>query len=250
VSSVGGKDDRKYRATGDRRGLYILVSGIVQSPSSAKPDLHGAQCPALFIDLPNLLTRKELSYRRTKEPIKVLRIDAAGIDELELAQRERLQQSLEDAAGAVPEQYEYHAYLCHAGPDKELIREIRDRLETHGIRCWFDEVDMPFGSSARARMERGLLSSRYLLVCASAHLPSARWANQEIDAVLDYDVEDPEKPKIHVLKLNDDSVEDSIPPLLRGKRRFEYRRPDDFDQLVSVLKAPATPAPGPAEPGA
>lgn len=230
--------DHVAPATGDRRGLYILVSGSVRSPLSAEPDLHGAQCPALFIDLPNLTT-KQLSYRRTKGPIKVLRIDAAGIDDLEAAQQERLEQSLEGAAGAVPDQYEYHAYLCHSSLDKELVRQLRDRLETHGIRCWFDEADMPVGSPARDRMERGLRSSRYLLVCASAHLPSARWANTEIDAVMRYDVADPTKPKILVLKLDDDSEEDSIPLLLHGKKWLEYRRPGDFERLVEFLKNPA-----------
>jgi hypothetical protein len=45
-------------------------------------------------------------------------------------------------------------------------------------------------------MEEGLLSSRYLLVCASSNLPSAPWANQEIDAVLQLDVENQTEPKV------------------------------------------------------
>jgi hypothetical protein len=78
------------------------------------------------------------------------------------------------------------------------------------------------GHSARRRMEHGLLSSRYLLVRASSNLPSALWANQEIDAVLQLDVENQTRPKVLVLKLNGDSVDTSIPPLLRGKRWLEY----------------------------
>lgn len=232
--------DHVAPATGDRTGLYILVSGSVRSPGAAEPDLHGAQCPALFIDLPNLLTRKQVTYQRTGEPIKIFRIEAQGIDGLDLFQRQQLRVALEDAAGSVPDQWGYHAYLCHASPDKEIVRQLRDRLEARGIRCWFDEVDMLVGSSARERMERGLRSSRYVLVCASANLASATWANQEIDAVLHYDVEDPAKPKILVLKLNeDDSVEDSIPLLLQGKKWLEYRQPGHFDELVGVLKDPS-----------
>ncbi|MCR6486871.1 TIR domain-containing protein [Amycolatopsis sp. OK19-0408] len=235
-------------ASGDRSGLYILVSGSVRSPDAAEPDLHGAQCPALFTDLPNLLMKPRTSYRRTAEPIKILRIGAAGIDRLELSQRVQLQNALADAAGTVPDEYEYHVYLCHSSRDKQVVRHIRDRLDAQGIRCWFDEADLPVGASARARMERGLLSSRYLLVCASDNLPSASWANQEIDAVLQFDVEDHAKPRILVLKLNYDSAQTSIPLLLRGKVWLEYQRPGDFEALVEVLKEPSA-RPSSAEAG-
>lgn len=231
--------DHAAPATGDRTGLYVLASGSVQSPAAAEPDLHGEQCPALFIDLPNLLTRKDVTYERTAEPIKIFRIEAEGIAELALFQRQQLRTALRDAAGSVPDRWGYHAYLCHAGADKEVVRQIRDRLHARGIRCWFDEVDLLVGDSARERMERGLRSSRYLLVCASGPLLSSSWANQEIDAVLRYDVEDPAKPKILVLKLNQaDSVDDAIPLLLQGKKWLEYRQPGHFDELIGVLKAP------------
>jgi TIR domain len=143
---------------------------------------------------------------------------------------------VEDGMNTRPNEYEYQVYLCHASQDREIVRRIRDRLEQNEIRCWFDENEMLAGRSARRRMEQGLLSSRYLLVCASSHLPSALWANQEIDAVLYLDVENQAEPKVLVIKLNEDSVETSIPPLLRGKKWLEYQRPGDFDHLVELLK--------------
>jgi hypothetical protein len=138
-----------------------------------------------------------------------------------------------------PNKYEYQVYLCHSSQDKDIVRHIRDQLEQNDIRCWFDENHMPAGHSARRKMEEGLTNSRYLLVCASANLPAALWANQEIDAVLHLDVESRAEPKVLVLKLNEDSAEKSIPPLLRGKRWLEYQRPGDFDQLVELLKRPS-----------
>jgi hypothetical protein len=143
---------------------------------------------------------------------------------------------VEDVLNTRPNEYEYQVYLCHASQDKEIVRRIHDRLAQNDIRCWFDENEMLAGHSARRRMEQGLLSSRYLLVCASSHLPSASWANQEIDAVLHLDVENQAEPKVLVIKLNEDSVETSVPPLLRGKKWLEYQRPGDFEHLVALLK--------------
>jgi hypothetical protein len=109
-------------------------------------------------------------------------------------------------------------------------------LEENQVRCWFDEDELHGGHSARRGMEQGLRSSRYLLVCASANLASALWANQEIDAVLHLDVDGRADPKVLVLKLNEDSVETAIPLLLQGKKWFEYRSPGDFERLVGLLR--------------
>jgi hypothetical protein len=67
----------------------------VTSPGTPDTTLHGAQCPALWIDLPNLLTRPTKTYR-TSEPVKILRIGTTGIVQLEREQRLRLLQALEN----------------------------------------------------------------------------------------------------------------------------------------------------------
>jgi CRP-like cAMP-binding protein len=226
------------RKVDDERGLYVLVSGCLRSPGAVEADLSGADCPVLWINLPNLLAKPMVSYSRETEPIKVLRIGAAGIEQLELQQRRQLRRVLEHAVDYVPGGYEYQVYLCHASVDKDVVREIRDRLEANKIRCWFDEDEILVGQSAATRMEQGLLASRYLLVCVSSHFESAAWAKQEVDSVLHLDVESRGEPKVLVLKL-DDHAETAMPLLLRGKKWLEYRRPGDFERLVELLKSSA-----------
>lgn len=226
--------DHVLRNVEDPRGLYVLVSGRVRR-SGSEVFLDGAQCPVLWTDMPDLLPWAAASYVRNREP-KILLIGAAGIEQLELPQRQRLRSALEDAVGHVPDEYEYQVYLCHSSKDKDIVRHIRHRLEENQVRCWFDEDELHGGHSARRGMEQGLRSSRYLLVCASANLASALWANQEIDAVLHLDVDGRADPKVLVLKLNEDSVETAIPLLLQGKKWFEYQSPGDFERLVGLLK--------------
>ena len=229
--------DHVLRGVEDRGGLYVLVSGrVVRQDGSAEVALDGAQCPVLWIDMPHLLPWPAASYVRVMEPIKVIRIGAAGIEQLDVSQRQQLRSALKDAVGHVPDEYEYQVYLCHSSHDKQVVRQIRDRLEANGIRCWFDEDELHGGRSARRGMEQGLRSSRYLLVCASANLQSALWANQEIDAVLHLDVESRDDPKVLVLRLNGDNVETAIPLLLQGKKWFEYQSPASFEELVGLLR--------------
>lgn len=228
--------DHAQRDVGDSRGLYVLVSGRVQPSDSAEVFLDGTQCPVLWVDIPDLMSWPAASYVRDTEPIKVLRIGAEGIKQLKPAQQRQLRSALEDVVGRVPDEYEYQVYLCHSSKDKDIVRRLRDRLEANQIRCWFDEDELHGGHSARRGMEQGLRSSRYLLVCASANLLSAPYANQEIDVVQREDVLG-ECPKVLVLRLNEDSVEDSVPLMLRGKTWFEYQRPGDFERLVGLLRS-------------
>lgn len=224
-------------APGGRHGLYVLVSGSLRSAGSARTELHGSRCPVLWVDLPDLLSLPPDSYSRTKDSVMVLRIGAEGIDRLPRDQRVELRAALEGVVGHLPDSYEYDVYLCYSSADKDVVREIRDRLARHRIRCWFDDDELRAGDLVRHRMEQGLRSSKFLLVCASANLPDARWANFEINSVLYLDVQRQDEPKVLVLKLNErDTEEASIPLLLRGHKWHHYERPGDFERLVEFLR--------------
>jgi hypothetical protein len=167
----------------------------------------------------------------------VLRIDAEGIRALPIQQRRKLHDALERVVGEVPEEYEYQVYLGHSSLDKEVVRQIRDSFERNGIRYWYDEEQLSTAGSVPSRMESGLRSSRYLLVCASANFIEAPWGMREYESVLNLDVKRRDNPKVLVLKLYENESDDVVIPLLvSGNKRWRYWVPDEFQQLVDILK--------------
>jgi hypothetical protein len=218
-------------------GLFILVSGSVRSPAPASAKLSDDQCPLLWVNVPKLFVKQPSIYGRVAEPIMVLWIGASGIDQLTLEQRAELHRALKSAVGEVPPQYEYDVYLCHSSKDKVVVREVKDRLwSEYGIRSWYDNAELRPGDSTRRTIEKGLMTSRFLLLCASANLNASQWANREIDSILHLDVKRQGDPKVLVLKLYEhESNDEAIPPIFRGTKRQHFRRDGDFERLAEYI---------------
>ncbi|MCE6997883.1 TIR domain-containing protein [Saccharothrix sp. S26] len=227
------KDDPEH-------GMFVLVSGSVQSSSPVVAKLNGTRRPLLWVDVPKLFDAPPSTYERAAEPIMVLRIGAKGVDRLSLEQRAELRRSLESVVGEVPPEYEYDVYLCHSSRDKAVVREIKDRLwQDYGLRSWYDDAELRPGDSTRKVIEKGLMSSRFLLLCASANLNSSDWANREIDSVLHLDVKrEHDDPKVLVLKLyENESNDEAIPRIFRGTKRLHFQRDGDFQRLAEFILA-------------
>jgi hypothetical protein len=224
------------RATAEH-GLFVLVAGSVQVTDPVPAVLSGVQCPLLWVDVPTLFTKPSGSYARVAEPIKVLWIAADGIVQLSIDQRTELRRALEGTVGAKPPEYEYDVYLCHSKMDRRLVLEIKDRLwNEYAITSWYDDIDLRPGDRTRRTIEKGLMTCRFLLLCASANMRSSEWANLEVDSVLHLDVKRREGPKILVLKLYEhESNDEAIPVILRGIKRQNFGRAGDFEQLARYI---------------
>ncbi len=235
VDQVTGKIGRKSA----ERGLFVLVSGSVKTTDPVPVVLSAAQCPLLWVDLPALFTKAPTTYRRVAEPIMVLWLAATGVDQLSLDQRNELRRALEGMVGAKPPEYEYDVYLCHSSSDKRVILEIKDRLWTdYGIRSWYDDIELLPGDETRRTIEKGLMTCRFLLLCASASLKGSAWANREIDSVMHLDVKRQGDPKILVLKLYEqESNDEAIPLIVRGIKRQHFERAGDFERLAEYIVA-------------
>src|SRR6266849_622432 len=76
-------------------------------------------------------------------------------------------------------QFIFDVFLCHSSKDKEVVRELADRLERDGVRVWFDEWELKAGDSIPDKIEEGLENSRVLLFCMSASAFGSDWAQLE-----------------------------------------------------------------------
>jgi hypothetical protein len=232
--------DMMKQQDAERQGLYILAAGELRSRNVV---LRGADFPVLWVDIPNLLTSTQRRYEVHGEPIKILRIAAQGIDELQLTQRQALRRALPHAASRQTGGYEFDVFLCHSKKDSTVVREIYQRLVGAGIACWFDERHIRPNSRITSTVEDGLRGSRFLLACISANFEDSVWAKQELQAVLHLDMKRRSKSNessVLVLMLNEDDDKDVIPLFIRDVRRHTYTRKREFDDLIEYITSART----------
>ena len=76
-------------------------------------------------------------------------------------------------------EFEYDAFLSHSSQDKEVVRDVAERLRKDGLKVWFDEWALKPGDSIPAKIEAGLDHSRVLVLCMSANAFGSDWTRME-----------------------------------------------------------------------
>jgi small GTP-binding protein len=75
--------------------------------------------------------------------------------------------------------FEYDVLLSYSKHDKEVVRDLAERLRSDGLRVWFDEWELVDGDSVAVKIEEGLESSRVLVLCMSAKAIGSEWDQLE-----------------------------------------------------------------------
>lgn len=81
---------------------------------------------------------------------------------------------------------EYDTFLSYARIDgSDTGSELRDRLEDHGVRVWFDEIAIVPGRSQALQMDQGLRKARCgIALLTPAYLTGRFWTERELGALL------------------------------------------------------------------
>lgn len=77
------------------------------------------------------------------------------------------------------EYFEYDVFLSYSSKDKEVVRDLAGRLRADGVKVWFDEWMIKPGDSIPSMIERGLETSRTLVLCMSKHAFASDWSKLE-----------------------------------------------------------------------
>lgn len=77
------------------------------------------------------------------------------------------------------EQFSYDVFLSHNSQDKPQVRRLAERLRAAGLRVWFDEWVIQPGDDIYLAIERGLETSRTLLLCLSPEAIGSDWVGLE-----------------------------------------------------------------------
>lgn len=83
--------------------------------------------------------------------------------------------------------YEYDLFICYSRADKsDYIDPLIKALEACGINIWLDDSQIAWGDSIIEEIERGMRTSKYVLLCLSKNFLERSWPNRERSATLAY----------------------------------------------------------------
>lgn len=73
--------------------------------------------------------------------------------------------------------------------DVEIVRQLHDRLQGRGIRCWLDEKQLNPGDDLYHEIDRGIRIWDKVLLCASKDSLTSGWVDDEITIALETEKE-------------------------------------------------------------
>jgi tetratricopeptide (TPR) repeat protein len=79
----------------------------------------------------------------------------------------------------VSNQFTFDVFLSYSSKDRDVVRDIAERLKDGGLNVWFDEWKIKPGDNIPHKIEEGLERSRVLLLCMSENAFGSDWARLE-----------------------------------------------------------------------
>lgn len=94
---------------------------------------------------------------------------------------------------------DHDVFICHSSEDKDAVaRPLAQKLQSLGIKVWFDEFSLKWGDSLTKTIGRGLQTSTYGIVIFSPNFFKTKWAQLELEALID--LAKPDETKILPLR--------------------------------------------------
>lgn len=84
---------------------------------------------------------------------------------------------------------EYDVFISHAHEDKEsFVNPFVDELKKRGVKLWYDNDEIKWGDSLRAKIDSGLKHSRFGIVVISRSFIKKGWTNHELDGLFNLEM--------------------------------------------------------------
>lgn len=135
-------------------------------------------------------------------------------------------------------EFEYDVFLSYSSKDKDIVRDLANRLKSDGVRVWFDDWEIRPGDNIPHKIETGLEHSRVLVLCMSAHAFGSDWARLESQA---FRFKDPLNldGRFIPLRLDDATIKGSLEQLSYIDWRVN-KRGQEYPKLLGVCRTPVT----------
>jgi hypothetical protein len=138
--------------------------------------------------------------------------------------------------------FKYDVFLSHSSKDKDVAREIAERLRVDGMRIWFEEWEIGLfttKSKRKRKIEEGLEQSRVLVLCISANTFDSEWAQLEAGTFLFRDPLNRERRFI-ALRLDATPVKNSLVQFINISWFWEGRE-KEYENLLEACRPISNP---------
>ncbi|MBN1342924.1 MAG: TIR domain-containing protein, partial [Phycisphaerae bacterium] len=136
--------------------------------------------------------------------------------------------------------YQFDAFLSHAGEDTPWCEQLAERLRNKGVRVWFDKWRLQPGHNLDVELNNALETSKKMIAVWSAHYFRKTWTQLEAFSKHHDDPLSADRPVIPVCIENRDALD--IPPTLRPILSLDFTNDADYDlrlhQLIEALDLP------------
>ena len=122
------------------------------------------------------------------------------------------------------------AFLSHSSVDKKKVRRIKKDLESHHIKCWIDDEEIPFGGDITSYIDEGLDSSDVLMAFLSNESIKNHWVKTEWQTKF---FEQVKTNQISVIPILLEKCE--LPTLLKNRRYVDFSIDSDYETNLSKL---------------
>lgn len=132
---------------------------------------------------------------------------------------------------AVPRSNYHGIFLSHTSSDKPFVRELKSRLESHGVKdVWLDEAEILVGDSLTKKIAEGLKKTKYIGVVLSETSVKSPWVERELEIAIDREISTGE---VVVLPLLYEKCD--LPEFLKGKLYADFTTPAGYDEALAKL---------------
>ncbi|HET8841451.1 MAG TPA: toll/interleukin-1 receptor domain-containing protein [Ktedonobacteraceae bacterium] len=97
----------------------------------------------------------------------------------------------------------YSCVLSYASEDREFVQKLYTDLQASGVPCWYAEQDLRQGDKIRAEIYQAIHRQEKLLLVLSQYAIKSLWVEEEVDAALDREHQQPGTYLLFPLRLDD-----------------------------------------------
>lgn len=130
-------------------------------------------------------------------------------------------------------EYAFDVFLSHSSKDKSRVGRLAKALEKQGLRVWFDSQVIKPGDDIMRAVERGLETSRTMVLCMTQNAFGSDWVSLERNTTLFRDPSNTERRFVPLLMRDC-----KIPDVVRRYRYIDYQAEtrEALKQLVQACR--------------
>ena len=131
-------------------------------------------------------------------------------------------------------------FICHANADKnKYVNILYKNLRSNGISVWYDEGEIIWGDSITEKIEEGIKTSKFALICFSENFLKANWPYSEFVALFHRQQEEKRKLILPLILNSKDEIIKKY-PLIKDIYYEEWEKGIDYliNEIKKILSGP------------